>query len=216
MIKVYLHGILKEKFGESFEFDAETPAMVMSGLIRQLQGFRDVLSQGEWHVYRGERNPKTSLSQNELGLLFGKQTEMHIEPAVVGSGGDGNGGKVAKIIIGVALIAVGVAAGLGASTIGISGLGVTATMGGVSLGVTYGTIAVVGAAIALSGVAALLTPTPKIDSYDGRAESDQRQSFLFNGAVNVNAQGGPIPLVFGRMRVGSVVASAGLAAERVS
>ncbi|NBW08341.1 MAG: tail assembly protein [Caulobacteraceae bacterium] len=212
MITVYLYGILKEKFGESFSFDVETPAMAMSGLLHQLQGFRQIISDGNWHVYRGERKPETSLDENELGLLFGSKNEMHLEPALIGRGG--KGGKIAKIVIGVALVAAGIYFGGAAGTIGISGLGVTAFSVG-SVGITYGAIAAIGLATALSGVAGLLTPSLKVDSYTGRPEADQRQSFLFNGAINTNAQGGPIPLIFGRMRVGSVVASAGVAAERI-
>lgn len=38
-------------------------------------------------------------------------------------------------------------------------------------------------------------------------ESDDRSNYYFNGAVNTVTQGAPVPLVFGRCRVGSAVVS---------
>ncbi len=39
---------------------------------------------------------------------------------------------------------------------------------------------------------------------------ESRNSYVFNGAVNVTTQGGPVPVGYGRMIVGSVVASMGI------
>lgn len=47
---------------------------------------------------------------------------------------------------------------------------------------------------------------------NGRGSSNQ-PSYVFNGAVNTESQGHPVPLCYGRMRVGSAVISAGIEAD---
>jgi predicted phage tail protein len=61
-----------------------------------------------------------------------------------------------------------------------------------------------GASLLLGGVAQMLSPTPSTNGYE---EVDARQSFGFDGARNVANTGIPVPLLYGRMRVGSVVVS---------
>jgi predicted phage tail protein len=66
-----------------------------------------------------------------------------------------------------------------------------------------------GVGIALGGVAQLLTPMPK-----GLAAKDtpgNTPSYTFNGPLNTEAQGHPVPLLYGGpMKVGSAVISAGI------
>lgn len=66
-----------------------------------------------------------------------------------------------------------------------------------------------GASMALGGVAEMLAGTPKMSDY-ANAEVALRPSFIFNGPINTVAQGGPIPLVYGRYRVGTTIISAGI------
>ena len=47
-----------------------------------------------------------------------------------------------------------------------------------------------GAGLMLSGVAMMLTPVPGTPEYNEREAPDERQSFLFDGPVNTNEQGG--------------------------
>jgi predicted phage tail protein len=71
----------------------------------------------------------------------------------------------------------------------------------------------IGVSLAIHGVAQLLAPAPTTNN--ASAAVDQRQSFLFGGQSNISAQGGPVPLVYGRMRVGSVMVSAGVVTEQL-
>lgn len=72
-----------------------------------------------------------------------------------------------------------------------------------------------GASLILGGVVELLTPKPKVTGPTEQA--GQNPSFIFNGTVNVTEQGGPVPIVYGRVqRAGSVVLSAGLTVENVA
>ena len=75
-----------------------------------------------------------------------------------------------------------------------------------NIGVTLATaniIIQVGVSLVLSAVTSLLAPKPKGPG----SQAEQNPSFLFNGPVNVQGQGGPVPLVFGVCMVGSTVIS---------
>lgn len=68
-----------------------------------------------------------------------------------------------------------------------------------------------GIGIALGGVVQMLTPQPKVNK---NADSANNQSsYVFNGPTNTTAQGNCVPVVYGRLRVGSAVVSAGMDAE---
>lgn len=66
-----------------------------------------------------------------------------------------------------------------------------------------------GIGMVAGGVVQMLSPQPKFAS---AKESSNQPSYVFNGAVNTEAQGHPVPLLYGRMRVGSAVISAGIEA----
>ncbi|AUM59739.1 tail assembly protein [Pseudomonas phage PMBT14] len=61
------------------------------------------------------------------------------------------------------------------------------------------------------GVISMLSPQTKgLGTQDA---PNNRASYSFNGPVNTSAQGGAIPILYGRMIVGSYVISAGIQAE---
>jgi predicted phage tail protein len=66
--------------------------------------------------------------------------------------------------------------------------------------------------MALSGVAQSLF-APSTSSAQERPENKPSQ--IFNGPVNTTAQGNPVPVCYGRLRVGSQVVSAGLSVEQI-
>jgi len=70
--------------------------------------------------------------------------------------------------------------------------------------ITWAIIAIVG----LTAATILLRPKIKTPSANDR--QDQKTSFVFDGPVNVTEQGHPVPLVYGQVRTGSVVVSAGI------
>ena len=120
--------------------------------------------------------------------------EVHFVPAVVGAGGtQSRGESTGKAIAGTALIAIALA------TVALApgGPALDATF----LGLSATSIAAVGLAVALSGIAGLLTKA-----------SNFSESFLFSGQTNVTTQGGPVPIVVGEIVCGGVIISAGLQA----
>jgi predicted phage tail protein len=121
-------------------------------------------------------------------------------PVVAGAG------AVGRILIGVALIA--------ASFFFPAAAGATAALKiGASTFTAFGaSVFFLGASLLLTGVAQLLTPTPKISQDEG----DPRKSFSFSGIQNVSRAGVPVPVVYGETLVGSVVISAGIDIVQVS
>jgi predicted phage tail protein len=121
-------------------------------------------------------------------------------PVVAGAG------AVGRILIGVALIA--------ASFFFPAAAGATAALKiGASTFTAFGaSVFFLGASLLLTGVAQLLTPTPKISNDEG----DPRKSFSFSGIQNVSRAGVPVPVVYGETLVGSVVISAGIDIVQVS
>lgn len=74
------------------------------------------------------------------------------------------------------------------------------------------TILLIGLAIVtVATVAFTFLAMPKPPKPGDRENATKQDSFIFDGPVNSTEQGHPVPVVYGRMRVGSVVASAGIA-----
>lgn len=71
-----------------------------------------------------------------------------------------------------------------------------------------------GIALLGAGVVQMLTPVPSTDKYEEK-NVQERPSFLFDGPVNTSTQGLPVPLIYGRVRTGSAVVSAGMTAEQL-
>lgn len=220
---VHLHGELGEKYGKEFSLAVDTPGEAVRALITQLSGLEQDIRKGEFICVRGSVDEGLQCEEPHLYLTFGKVTDFHIMPA---TGGHGRGGG--KILLGIALIAatvftagaalgaIGVSLGTAVSAVGVGGTAAFAFGGATIAGMSLGMMALVGGSLLIAaGAAQALTPVPEAGDYGDRNEVDQRPGYLFNGAVNTAEQGGPCPLVFGRILAGSVVVSAGIATERI-
>lgn len=74
-----------------------------------------------------------------------------------------------------------------------------------------GTTLAAGVAMVAGGVIQMLSPQAK--GLGTQDTPNNRPSYSFNGAVNTSVQGNPVPLLYGRMIVGSAVISAGIYSE---
>ena len=225
MKRVVLRGELGKQFGRVHHFDLNTPAEAIRALSANFEGFANALATA------GERGIGYIVQVGRFGLQdveevnnpTGEREEISITPVLAGAGGGG----VGKIIAGVALVAAAILlAPAGAAVLGIAGAGGgAATAAGFTLGIAAANVgAAIGVSLILSGTAQLLSPQPAdlpglTGASGGRGNSfdpanndpaDNRASYIYNGAVNLTAQGNPVPLCYGRMRVGSVVVSAGV------
>lgn len=87
-------------------------------------------------------------------------------------------------------------------------IGITLIVVGVFTGITP--LINVGIAMTIGGVMQMLSPQQqKLGTSDGANGA----SYNFNGPVNTTAQGNPVPVLYGRMIVGSAVISAGIRAQ---
>lgn len=76
---------------------------------------------------------------------------------------------------------------------------------------TNGATLAPGIALAAGGAIQMLSPQAK--GLGTQDSPNNRPSYSFNGPVNTSVQGSPVPLLYGRMIVGSSVISAGIYSE---
>ena len=92
----------------------------------------------------------------------------------------------------------------------ITGSGVVATVVGsiVSFLGTSGLVATLVKAVIFAAVAYALTPTPEPEEALEIEAKGSRTSMIFSNTVNTASQGSPVPLGYGRLKVGSQVIQA--------
>lgn len=202
---VVLHGQLAKQFGRRHTLGVRTAAEAAYALCALQPGFRSVFQEGYYRVIRGTVKDGLPLSEGMLHLGLGQ--EIHFVPVARGSKNGGVGKAILGAVIVVASVAAAVASG-GSSL--AAELGSTASIGGVGLGVSYGSIAFFGASILLAGISQVISPQPK------NLQADPKASFGLSGNMNSVQEGTPVPVVYGRQRVGSVVASFGYSAQDYS
>lgn len=205
---IFLYGVAGRLHGSRFRLDVATPAEAVRALMALRPGLRKTLRDGMWRVIVGPPRARNAINYQLLNMHAGRQP-IHIVPAHRPRGG-GSGKSIGAIIVGVVLI--------GAAIVATGGLGAafaTPLIGSATMGLSYGTLVLVGASMILSGVSGLLAQPPSPDAATDNAAPGDAPSFLFNGVTNNSQQGGPVPLVFGTHLVGSTVINAGLNAEDI-
>lgn len=197
MRKIRLYGVLAKKFGKEFELDVKSPAEAIRALCAIVPGFKRHMVDHSEPGYT-VRVGKEYRDLDTLAEPNSSKEVIKVAPVLAGSS------AVARIIIGVALIAAVVMTGGTALAAGWA----VAAGGSLTLA---GTIVVgMGMSLILGGVAELLTPTPKMKTTE---RPDNLPSYAFDGPVNTVTQGNPVPVGYGRLIVGSQVISAQLTTE---
>ena len=218
---VRLLGELGERYGSEHTYhDLRSPAEAIKLLCINSPEFQKELAYAHEHgigytlVQAGE-----FLDYEDLHLPLGRN-DLVLTPVVAGSGGG-----VGKIVLGVALIAVAIIApGVGFLAGGALGFGVVAGATGLAatLAAAAGTL---GIGLVLAGTAQMLAPQPVIPSIDNnnrtaagensnglgpqgvsRATSGE-QSYAFSGPANTVGVGATVPLVYGKLLIGSQLLS---------
>lgn len=189
---IKLYGPLAAEFGHVFRFAVNSVAEASSALCKQVPGFEKFMMESkdrglEFAIFADRDNlGEDKFQKNLVGVK-----EIRIVPVVTGAKRVG----VLQIIAGAVLIVAGAF---------VSGLtyGWAAPVGKYMIGM--------GISMIVGGVVQLLSPQPKMSKDDRK---DDRTSYAFNGAINVQAQGASVPVLYGEMFTGSVVVSAGISAE---
>lgn len=193
---VRLYGALGAKYGRVHRFAISSPAEAFRALASQCKGFyEDLVSSRARGLGYAVLVGKRHLRESELDLPPGAD-DIRIAPVILGS----KRGGLFQVMLGAAIIATAWALGPSSTLIGTFSAG-GATQAG----------AMFGAAMFLGGVTQLLSPAQQ--GLSVKDSPDNGASYNFNGPVNTQAQGNPVPVLYGRMIVGGAVISAGIYAE---
>ncbi len=197
---IHLYGALRKKYGKKITIDVETPGEIVRALVSQIPGFRHTIASGTWCFVRGDKISGEYFGIEELNFRLGSHKDFHIFPAPKGK----KSGGVGKAIIGAIVIIAAVAFWYVGGPVWAAGYFGIAE--GTALALTA-SVGMMGVSMVVSGVSMMLAPQPK--AMDIQTE-ETNQSFIFSGPQNSSGQGYPIPLVYGKVRVGSIVGSAKL------
>ncbi len=180
MTNIFLHGKLAKIYGPKFKFSICRPKDALSAIETIHEGFLGKLvelsSKGLQYSIIADNQTVEGVEE-----FSGKRKikELHIVPTVYGSG-------VAALAVGAVALAAGIA------------VGTTTLVGSILLGVALSAISF--------GIQSLLAKPPEANSPSISAStSATSKSFLFSNKENIKQQGNPVPLGYGRLRIGSAV-----------
>ncbi|WP_058911136.1 tail assembly protein [Entomohabitans teleogrylli] len=196
MTRIELGGALGKRFGKVHQRVVRTRNEAVRALCCTLDGFEQFLNRSKqqgltYAVFSGGKN----INLEEMPFPAAGET-IRIVPVIIGSKRAGG----LQTILGAVLVAV---------SLFVPG-GVIAS-GGLAAAGAWGSTAMLGASMMLGGVVQLLFPQPT-----GLAMSpgaDNKASYAFGGVTNTTAQGYPVPLLYGKRRIGGAIISAGIYVE---
>lgn len=194
LTKVYLEGVMGDQFGHEWELEIASPAEAIRlidanspGLLNWIRG--NVRKYSHYQVVVEYQDGATEPLNDGTYLKDRVMASVRFVPVIAGSG------KWTNAIVGAILIVVGYYVG-GQQGAGMMKMGASMMIGGV--------------------IQALTTRTSNARlSSDSARESKSLVSEGFDGPVNTVQQGTPIPLIYGRVMVGSQVISAGLVVDQL-
>lgn len=197
LTRILLSGSLAKAFGRQHfrQLETGTATEAFSSLKHTLRGFEDFVRESarrglRYAIFRNREN----IGERELSLSG--TTEIRIVPVIAGS----KSGGLFQTVLGVALIVVGAVITIASGTTA-SPLGAALISSGI--------------AMTIGGVIQMLTPVPKAPGQQEQGVTENKPSYLFNGAFNSTQQGLPVPVVYGLMLVGSSVVAIGTWAEAI-
>jgi predicted phage tail protein len=183
---IRLSGKLGAQFGRIHRLAVESTAEAVRALCVMLPGFQtELMTSKDRGIAYACFVGKTNISKDDLQLAGGG--DIRIAPVMAGA----KSGGFLQTVLGVALIA---------ASFFIPGGAVLAA-----------SVLSMGVSMALGGVVQMLSPQQNQSSAADKVENGA--SYNFNGPVNTTAQGNPVPVLYGRMIVGSAVISAGILAQ---
>lgn len=180
MVNVRFYGSLKQ-FGSEFRLDCKTPAEVVQALTSQIPKLRQFIQQGLFTVRVGREYLDNRYLEQGLNQHLKDDSTVHFTPVLKGSKKAG----LFQTIVGAVMVVVGT---------------FTSWAGGAAL-------IAGGIGLIAGGVAQMLTKMPSMST---SKDAERKQSTSFSNLSNMAAQGRPMPLAYGRIRVGSLIISQGV------
>lgn len=190
MTNIKLSGSLAKTFGRAHQRLISTPREVFRALSVTVPGFEKYMNTSKargltYAVMVGKRN----ISESDLDFPNAGQ-EIRIVPVIIGSKRAG----LLQTILGAVIIAASAVGSYFAPGNPFSAFGYK-----------------VGAAMMLGGVAQMLSPQPA--GLASKQDADNRASYAFGAVTNTASQGYPVPLAYGKRRIGGAIISAGIYVE---
>ncbi|MDC9623743.1 tail assembly protein [Xenorhabdus sp. XENO-7] len=182
---IRLSGVLIPQFGREYKLAVSSPIEAIRALSVLIDGFEKfLLTAKERGLTFAVFIGKRNINRDELELSG--EGDIRIVPVIIGSKKAG----IFQTILGAVMV--------------VAGVFLWATPYGVPLVMS-------GASMMLGGVVQMLSPMP--GGLARREDPDNKPSYAFGGPVNSIAQGNPVPIGYGRRRIGGAIISAGIYAE---
>lgn len=220
-MEIKLHGFLGKKFGENWSLDVSTPAEAFKALDANTENFWAYLQKKDLEgvKYIALADDKPLRISQEIELSIKDKKTLNIVPIIKGAGiFDMETPEDVAIVGGITAI---LGFGLGYVSENFVPEGFFQ-----DLGIALGDIAFdVGMAMVTSGLMGMLMEAPTIDDSDidvtmpdeaKGPEAKNTTSFVFSRPLNNTVQGSPVPIGYGRLRVGSNVISSSLLNCRIT
>ena len=190
--KLKLYGELAKFVGhKEFEIQVDSLGKAVSFLVNNFPQVEKYMNPQYYQVKVGNY----AVNEEEIHHPIG-QEDIHIVPVIAGAGRG-----MGKVLLGAALIGVGIASGGAGFAFGSKGVGFIAT--GAAPNALMAAIGNLGIGLTLMGVSEMLFPLPKPKEF--KSEQDPQLSFSFSGTQNTSRAGTPVPIVYGEIVTGSVV-----------
>lgn len=194
---IRLYGKLGAQFGRVHRLAVESTAEAVRALCVLIPGFeRELMTSRDRGISYACFLGRTNIGAEQLQQSAGAE-DIRIAPVLSGA----KSNFLGTLLLGAALVFGGWA---------IAGFSAFTGAGGIGYAVG-GAISSYGVAVMIGGVVQALSPQQQQTS--AKDSPANGASYNFNGPVNTTAQGNPVPVLYGRMIVGSAVISAGILAQ---
>jgi len=185
MMQIELSGVLGKTFGKTHHRLISTTHEACRALAATINGFEQFMNTSKQRglTYAIFCGNK-NIGEDNLGFPVTGDV-IRIVPVIIGSKKAG----LLQTILGAVLVVVGT---------------ITSPYGG-------GVLIAPGVALMAGGVIQMLSP--QAAGLSSKQSADNRASYAFGGVTNTAAQGYPVPLLYGRRRIGGAIISAGIYVE---
>ncbi|MDZ4030185.1 tail assembly protein [Kluyvera ascorbata] len=195
MTRIELNGVLGKIFGKIHHRLISKVNEAGIALAKTIPGFESYMISSKkrgltFAIFKGKKN----IGVDDLGFPVTGEV-IRIVPVIIGSKRAG----LLQTILGAVLITAAVFMGPG-------GIGAAFSAGGLT-----GFAAATGASLVIGGIVQMLSP--QATGLSSKQDADNRASYAFGGVTNTTAQGNPVPLGYGRRRIGGAIVSAGIYVE---
>lgn len=195
MTTIKLYGQLGNLFGKEHQRLVRTTKEAVRALCCTLKGFENYMKSSRFRgltyaVYVNKKNiGEDDLEYPNVGR------EIRIVPVIIGSKRAG----ALQTILGAVLVVVGA-------------IGAFTPIGQAFGGAAWGPYMMqAGGALLAGGIIQMISP--QASGLSSKQDADNQASYAFGGVTNTAAQGYPVPLAYGKRRIGGAIISAGIYVE---